>query len=344
MELYTESGHLDFRAVRSMPYPFIIVIGGRGTGKTYGALQTSIEDGKFFAFMRRTKTQLDLISSPEFSPINSVCRQTGWKIRPAPLGKGISAYYYYEEEDGKIRTYGAPLGINLALSTVANVRGFDASALDLLIYDEAIPEKGERPLKNEWEKLENCYETLNRNRELEGRPALQMICLANANRQTAPILEGLRLVDTLDRMIAKEQELYTDPKRGLALLLLRDSPISRAKAGTALYRLSAGTQYAQMALGNRFAYEDKGRIQSLPLAEFRPLATVGEVTIYRHKSKRLIYVSRHRAGSPEIYRTTDLDLLRFRRSYGWILDYLLEDAVVFETYEVQTILTSYYNL
>lgn len=344
MDLYTDQGYLNFRAVRDMPYPFIIVVGGRGTGKTYGALLSSIEDGQFFGFMRRTKTQLDLISSPEFSPINTVCRKTGWKIRPAPLGRGISAYYYYEEEDGKAKTYGSPLGINLALSTVANVRGFDASALDLLIYDEAIPERGERPLKNEWEKLENCYETLNRNRELEGAPPLKLICLANANKQTAPILEGLRLVDTLDRMILKGQELYTDQKRGLALLLLRDSPISRAKANTALYRLSSGTQFSEMALGNRFAYEDKGRIASMPLAEFRPLVAVGEITIYRHKSRRLLYVTRHRAGTPASYGTTDMELLRFRRTYSWIMDYLLEDAVVFETYEAQTLLTNYYNL
>lgn len=341
MDFYTGAGYLDFRKVRDLPAPFIIVVGGRGTGKTYGALEACVEDEQYFAFMRRSQTQLEIISKPQFSPIRRVCRDHGWQITPAPIAKGISGYYYYEVENGRNKIQGSAIGINVALSTVANVRGFDASDLDIMIFDEAIPERGERPLPGEWDKLSNCYETINRNRELEGIPPLKLVCLANANKQTAPILEGLRLVGRLDKMLQRGQELYLDRQRGLALVLLRDSPISAAKRDTALYRLTAGTQFADMAVGNAFAYEDKSKIRSLPLGELRALFGVGELTIYRHKSRRLWYVSRHRSGAPETFGTGELELVRFRRSAGWIYDELIDGNVVFESYEAQTELIKY---
>lgn len=340
-DLYDDHGYVNFRAIRDLPYPFVICIGGRGTGKTYGALRCCIEDGQFFGWLRRTQTQLDLISKPEFSPIKPVCRDLGWKIRPATIGKGISGYYRYEEVDGKAICTGPALGINLALSTVANVRGFDASDLDILIYDEAIPELGERPLKNEHEKLLNCYETMNRNRELDGGEPLKFIALANPNRMTAPILEGLRLVGILDRMTAKGQELWTDDRRGLALLRLQDSPISRAKSDTALYRLEQGS-YADMAISNQFAYEDRGRIGSIPLAELLPVVTVGELTVYRHKSRKgLYYCTGHRAGDPPRYGTGDREVRQLLRAFPWLPEVAAGDHMVYDCYETQTLLTSY---
>lgn len=342
MNFYQEDGYLNFRALRDLPVPFIIAVGGRGTGKTFGALKTSIEDGQFFAFMRRKQVQLDIINKPEFSPIKPVCRLTGWKITTAPIARGLSGYYYYEVEDEKQRIIGKPLGINVALSTVANIRGFDASEIDLVLYDEAIPEKGETPLPHEYEKLMNCYETLARNRELDGKPPMKLICLANSNMQTAPILEGLKLVDVLDRMTQRRQELYLNQQRGLALVKLRDSPISAAKADTALYKLTAGTQFADMALSNNFAYEDRGTIRSMPLREFNPVASIGDVTIYYHKAKQLLYVSWHKTGSPPEFGTSDTEVMRFLRIYGPTIDNaIMGNWIVYETYEVQTLLTNY---
>lgn len=123
MQLYLDNGYLNFRVLRDLPQPFVIAIGGRGTGKTYGALESSIEDGVTFAFMRRTQTQLDIINRPEFSPVKPVCRARGWQITSAPIARGLTAYYYYEVEDDRQRLLGSPLGYNIALSTVANIRG-----------------------------------------------------------------------------------------------------------------------------------------------------------------------------------------------------------------------------
>ena len=57
-------------AVISAPYPFIIVISGRGGGKTYGSLRYCIEHGIKFLYLRRTKTILELITDPATSRLN----------------------------------------------------------------------------------------------------------------------------------------------------------------------------------------------------------------------------------------------------------------------------------
>ena len=38
MRLYTADGYADMRNILDLESPFNVVIGGRGTGKTYGAL------------------------------------------------------------------------------------------------------------------------------------------------------------------------------------------------------------------------------------------------------------------------------------------------------------------
>lgn len=340
MELYTPKGWLNFRAVRDMGYPFTFVIGGRGTGKTFGALDTSIEDGLPFALMRRTQTQADLIGNPTFSPLRPICRERGLELLTRPIVKGISGFYRSKMLDGKRLPEGEPLGISCALSTLGNVRGFDGSAIRILIYDEFLPERGDRPLKAEADKFYNAYETINRNRELSGSPPLQAVLLGNSNDLGSPLLLKLDLVDRLESMQRAGKTVWTSDKRGIAVVLLRDSPVSAAKAGTALYRLAEGSEYSDMALGNAFAYEDRGSIRSRPLAEYRPVVGIGDdLTIYRHKSKRLYYVSRHRTGSPPVYSTGETDLDRLRRSYGWLYKEMLDGTLDYESYPCQLMLT-----
>lgn len=343
MRIYDENGYVDFDSIMDSGLPYVIMVGGRGTGKTYGALRSHVVRGRKFMYMRRRQTQADIINRPEFSPIKPVCRDLGLQITMRPVAKGLAAFVPYEvdEEKKKEIVNGPPYGFTCALSTVANLRGFDASEIGSLIYDEFIPEKTERPLPHEADALFNCYETLNRNRELEGRPPLQLFCMANANDQTAPVLERLRLINRIEKMRNSHSQMWTDPERGLLLLVLRDSPISEAKRDTALYRLTAGSDFAEMALDNSFAYEDRGAIVSRPLAEYKPLVTVGEITIYRHKGSGPYYVSTHRSGNPPTFGLGDSDMERFRRSFSWLWESYMTYNIEFEEYLCQVLLTKY---
>jgi hypothetical protein len=71
-----------------------------------------------------------------------------------------------------------------------------------------------------------------------------------------------------------------------------------------------------MALSNSFSYNPTDRIKAQNLKEYRPIVTVGEITIYRHKSGRKYYVSEHRTGDPPEFHTDETDLKRFISNYG----------------------------
>lgn len=293
--LYLENGYLNIDFVLNLPVPFIFVVGGRGTGKTYGALKYVLDNGVRFGYMRRTQAQADVISKPEFSPFKAVLRGYDFDIVTMPVTKYNAAYYRAEMVDDKLIPQGMPIGYTLALSTISNLRSFDMSDIELLIYDEFIPEKHERPLKHEADALWNAYETINRNRELSNSAPLKMLCLANANDLTNPIFVAMGIVDKVYNMAVKGQSITVNEKRGYAVVLLADSPISNRKRDTALYKLTSGSDYASMAVDNDYniAAMEKANVN---LAEYAPLFCVNGICLYKHKSNSHWYVTTHKSG------------------------------------------------
>ena len=59
MNLYTPDGWVDIPAILACGMPFIFCVGGRGTGKTYGALKQaraeSDPDNRFLLMRRRNQ-------------------------------------------------------------------------------------------------------------------------------------------------------------------------------------------------------------------------------------------------------------------------------------------------
>lgn len=309
MGIYLDNGYLNINQILSYEVPFNFIVGGRGTGKTYGTLKTAYIENKRFILMRRTQAQCDLINKPEFNPFKALNNDTGSNAVVKSISKYNAKIVEETEEDERL------LGYTCALSTIANMRGFDASDVELLIYDEFIPEKHERAIKNEGSAFLNAYETINRNREIKGEKPLQVLCLANAFNIANPIFLELGLVGRCEKMKNAEQEIFIDKERGVCVVLLQKSKISKAKADTALYRLSSGS-YADMALSNDFVYNNSDNIKSMALKEFKLLCTVGEISIYKHKSKRLFYVSEHRTGTAPIYKSDEVNLQRYRKNHG----------------------------
>ena len=340
--VYLDSGYLDVHGMLAKGLPFNFAVGGRATGKTYGSLLETLNEKRTFLFLRRTQAQADIVTRPEFSPFKRVCEDHHLNISCSPITKYNSAFYYYKEtEEGKQVPDGGPIGYSAALSTFSNIRGFDASDVDLMIFDEFIPERHERPIKNEFEALMNCYETVNRNRELQGRKPVQLLCLANANDVANPIFVGFNLVKTANAMLAKGREVYQDNARGICLYMLQKSPISDEKRNTVLYKATEGTRFSEMALDNKFAFNDFSNIRSRPLREFVPICAIGKICCYRHKSDGTYYVSLHKSGSPPEFTDSEADVQRFKRTYGWLWDAHMKNKIVFEEYLAEHLLTKY---
>lgn len=327
MKIFDTSGYVNVKGILEEGYPFNFLVGGRGTGKTYTTLKVAKEECRKFMLMRRTQSQADLISKPEFSVFKPLNEDLGWNVQVRRISKYNSAFYEPLQDEDDI---GREIGYTCALSTLSNMRGFDASDIELLIYDEFIPEKHERLLKNEADAIFNAYETMNRNREIKGIAPIQMICLANANDITNPVFESLKLIRIADKMQKGNNDRWTDEKRGIQLIMLHRSPISKRKANTVLYNLTEGSDFANMALDNDFNV-DRQHVKPRPLSEYTPVCSLGELCLYRHKSDQRMYASTHLSGVfNRRYTQTEADRLHYQRVYRVHWDMYISGKIDFE--------------
>lgn len=345
MKLYDDEGYLNIDAILDTNLPFLFVTGGRGIGKTFGALKWTLLHDKKFVFLRRTQSQVDLINKPEFSPFKPVADYMGMEIVSKPLSKyNVGFFKGAESDEGKVEPVGKCLGYSMALSTISNMRGFDASDVELMIFDEFQPERHERPIKNEAQAFFNAYETINRNRELQGRPPLQALCLSNSNDAGNSLYMELKLISKVETMKKKGQVYSLDYNRGIGIFLLDDSPISERKNQTALYRATQGNEFQQMALSNDFAEFRTNSIKPQPIKEYKAICTIGEITFYRHKTdSHIYYCSTLKSGTPdsEIYDTTETEIKRWYRKYYYLWEAYMKDKIYFEDATTELIFNKY---
>ncbi|WP_290431965.1 phage DNA encapsidation protein [Muribaculum intestinale] len=320
MGLYLDNGYLDIEWILSRGYPFNFITSGRGTGKTYGAIKSALLRSGSFMYLRRTVAQADMVATSAMSPLSEVALNLGLELKIESLGKNLSGVWVDEQLRGYI----------YSLSTMANMRGFHDPQLTTIIYDEFIPQAQERRIKNEGEAWLNAYETLNRNRELNGADPIQAVLLSNSNQIVNPLYVEFQLVSVVERMLKKKREVWTDEKRGYMLVYPMRSEISRAKSSTALYQFSGDSEYRQMALSNEFNDWGSEYIKSQPLREYTPECRLGELTVYVHKDKGCVYISEHSSGTVRRFPATVQGVDGFRRRYRWVLVDYLDGRVIFE--------------
>lgn len=346
LELYEPSGYVNIKGILETGYPFIFIWGGRGTGKTYGILKELIETRRRFVLMRSLQKQADMMSIPQFNPFKQYNEDNYVNINPVKLGRDFSAFYYCEVDDeGRNQPDGDILGYTASLSTIGNLRGFGASDVEVIFYDEFIPEKSETPIKNACYSLLNGYETINRNRELAGKPPVQLVCASNSENVASDIFIKLGLVRKASEMAEKGQEVCYLSERGILLINLCNSEISRKKSETALYRMvGTDSDFYKMAVSNSFYSLDYSDVAVKPLTEYRPMVTVGEITIYQHKSRDEYYVTKHSSGTPlEIFGLGEKDMGAFIRKYVWLWTEYLEYHIIFSDIESKILFDNYFH-
>lgn len=144
-------------------------------------------------------------------------------------------------------------------------------------------------------------------------------------------------------MAEKKIEEYHDPNRALSVYMLMNSPVSRKKAETALYKLTEGNRFQDMALRNIFAI-DLSAVRSGNLKEYKPVVRVGELVIYKHKGRREYYA---RCGSsgvvPVVLSTSDMDRKRFMKRFNNIYLMYLSNHVYFEDETAMIIFERLFN-
>lgn len=280
--------------------PVSIIIGGRGIGKTYSALSFLLEAGKRFMYVRNTDKQMQLCASAFGNPFKKVNVD---KDRDVLLKAAGEIYVIRDNTAEETIGYGA------ALSTFENMRGVDLSDVEIVLFDEFIENR--KLSFDQGKAFLNFYETINRNRELEGRPPLIVLMLSNAQRLNNPILAELGLIPVIENMIRTGETMIVTKDYFVELPI---SNVSEEKAETALYRMAAGSAYADEALKNLFANDSFFNIKKQPLKEYKPLCALDDIYIYRHKSGSSLYACRSRAECVK-YSSKD-QLAAFNRRYG----------------------------
>lgn len=310
MKLFRPDGYPDFKTIFDLPHPFVMIVGGRATGKTYGAISEAWSRGGEFVFMRRRQTQLDAISRKELSPFVPYCRDNNIEFEQSGISRNaVGVWEQHDGERGELRA------IMLALTAIANVRGFDVSAAKYCIYDEFIPEPHETQIRNEGLAFLNAYETMNRNRELDGREPLKMLCLSNSGDLANPIFLTLGIADAVRRAFAAGKEIWTDDERGICVISLTRSPISQRKRDTALYRVAGDGDFADMALKNEFVMTDVSAIRSRDLRQLKPIVRVGDYTFCGVKGTSEFHMLSHSFGHPVNLGSGETAIASFRARY-----------------------------
>lgn len=281
--LYLEKGYLNQDHIRKIAdrfgINFIVEIGARQVGKTYGVLEMMLREKRQFILMRRTITETDFICNGINNPF---VVHKDFSVIVKKDTKYTGAIMVDEEYRGAV----------MALSAVAKVRGFAGELYSDLVFDEFIPESHVTRIKNEGDAFLNAVVTISGNRELNDQPPLRVWLLANANNINSPILDVLGLTDKVERMRASGQELSVLEERGILLILPRSDQLVEQRRQTALFKaIDRNSEFSKMALDNEFSYNDASNIKSFALREFLPVFQIGDMIYYRHKSKRLYYVT-----------------------------------------------------
>lgn len=310
-QLYLPEGYLNQEYIRKTAAgngcAFIVEIGGRQVGKTYGAIDLALKAGDQFLLLRRTQSEVDFIASGISSPFS----EHDETITMKKEGRYVA----------RIRRGDETIGLAAGLSSMAKIRGFSWHEIRTVIYDEFIPERHVARIRDEGDAFINAMITIGGNRELQGEPPVMTWLLANPNIHANPITESLGIVKKLDDMEIRGQELAVLKDKGIVLVRPSSEALMERRRHIAIFR-AAGTdsKIARMALGNEFAYDDKTGIGSRSIREYSATATIaGRITIWKHKSRSEYYVTSAAGEAGSMYYENQADLERFRTLWSPVI-------------------------
>lgn len=314
---------------------FQIFIGGRGIGKTYSAISDIAENGNSthpYIYLRRTEEEIAKLSGDLGNPFKSYNRNNGTNIS-VETHKNFGLVYKETGIEDKSKEM---ISYCFALSTFSKMRGVDYTDVDITVFDEFIPEKHVHRISHEGEAFLHFYETVNRNRELEGKSPMRVYMLANSINLNNDILLTLGVVSRIAEMKVKGRKSFTDRKRGIYIELMQNAEFTSLKSETALYRLTGGTDFSEQALNNNFADDDMSLVKKVNLNEYKPVFMFDMYTVYQHKSNGKLYICKKRATGVQVFDTKDRDIMYWKFAPQYRLAVLQRD-IYFDDYATKLV-------
>lgn len=297
MSLYDKDGWLNFNYILGFDPTFIIIVGARQVGKTYGVFKQALQDGWFPMLVRRTQDEIDLCCNEKYNPFRQLNEDLGDDVHVLKEKNSarIARITGYTEDNKPIYE---DIGVAVSLKAVSKYRGFGGGIVTDIIYDEFIPERHVQRIKNEGDAVTNMYVTVSGNREILGKKPLRMWMMANSNNIYNAVLEAFNLVDVFDEMQRKQQEVKFIKERSILLLNIMKSPVSEKRKKIALFKaIGNDSEFAKMANSNKFSYNDDSHIMRKykNVKDLTPLCQFGKIYLYFSKSRsKFMYISQHK--------------------------------------------------
>lgn len=314
--LYKSNGYPNIPYIMSCGCKYIVIFGGRGTGKTYGMFDYLTHTVKEkFIYLRRTTAALETCKDAEFNPFQPINNDFGDNIYP--FSSKDKLFFQKCNEEGEPLD-DSVVATGVALSQGGKLRGFSGEAYNWLYFDEIIKEPLENARKGEGTAFLNFRETCNRNREQKGLPPIRCILTGNTDTLDSDILLAIDAIDIIERMKKTKQEVYINQETGLAIFDLWDSPIAAIKKEISSPS-KRHNRYNDMAFNNDFQdLKNDYTVKSIPLKKCVPWFSVNETLyLYNIKGSSEVYVTYHKSGTFNINLNTSVkdDLLKYDTLY-----------------------------
>lgn len=325
-----------YRIAMSNSYPFTFFIGGRGIGKTYSCLLGAYRDNMPIIYFRTNDSTIQTVAVEEYNPYKDINQIEGTDIHISARNGGYVITDHAADDE--------PIGYAFALSTFYKMRGTKFPEVKMIVYDEFLEDSGANRLKYASDRFFQAYETINRNREFgaDPQPPVKVVFLANSFSLNNDILRQLNLVVPIQQMAretTKKRKIYTDDERGIYLELLDNAKVADLKSKTALYKLTKGTSFYELALSNDFVHDDFFDVKKVNFNELVPLCRVGSVTYYKHKSRDMIYASRRKADCESFNK---LNYNQFLKEYRYfLLKYHDAGLILYQDYDIKLLSNDY---
>lgn len=323
--LYLKSGYLNVPWIDEITeknnISYIVIVGSRQIGKTYGTLKLMLDTDRRFILMRRTQTEVDFLTNIALNPFQNIDDTVVIKSD----SKYTARIDKVDENDNKTQ-----IGMVTSLKGIAKIRGFNGQVFTDLVFDEFIPENHVTKIRDEGDAFINALITISGNRELEGRKPLKVWLLANANNIDNPILEVMNLQKKFDQMVIKGQEYSLLKDNGIMIINAIGSKIITKRKNSSIFKIAnEKSKVIQMAFENEFSYNDKESVHKEDLKQFYLICSVRDkFSVWMSRHDRHLHIYKY-VNSTKIYNNNDRAKKEFLKKYPDIRNDYFKNNITF---------------
>lgn len=246
-ELRKQHPWYSFDKAMSYNSPWLMVCGGRGIGKTFGAktkvVMKALRDGEEFIYVRRYKPDISLGKDEFFSDIAYQWPDYDFRVD----GNKAQASHMAKRDDKKREWQ--TLGYFIALSVSQSFKSVPFPRVRTMIYDEFILEKnGSQYIPNEAAVFLNFYNTVDRYQD-----RTRVLFLSNAVSINNPYFIRFKIKPADETGELSHYGKLDDGRHFLTTHFPESAEYQASVMKTAFGQFIAGTDYADYAVGNEFS-------------------------------------------------------------------------------------------